>query len=131
MTKLTEGEVRAALKEAAKKGSEAGSKRAQELKQLAVDNNGSPVEEECGGARVVVKIDGRSALAKMLKKENAITNLGAGTASEYGLQLDSSVKSDPQVNFQNRTIRERVAEAQSESLKATLGLETSVRYYTD
>ena len=86
MSQFTQENVAAGLSAALEAGRQAGTERVQELKQQAANNNGQPVHEESGNAMVIVKLDGRSSLARALKssEHTGVTFSRMGTARLRG-----------------------------------------------
>ncbi|MGA3845353.1 hypothetical protein ACI2U9_17565 [Ralstonia nicotianae] len=134
MKKLTKVEVAAGLSTAFEAGRQAGNLRVQELKQQAANNNGQPVREECGNAMPIVKLDGRSSLARAIKSSDhsglSLARMGSKKfRGYYAVHAHPEIQGDAKVDIQNCSIHEKAAEAIAESLKKTFGLETSLLYW--
>jgi len=136
MKEFTQEEVAARLGAARVAAGQAETARVQQLKQQAAGNGGQPVEEECGGAMPLVKLDGRTGLAKtMMRAEHTGVRLSPMKTAKfrgyYGVHVRPDSQGDPQVNFQNCSMREKAAEAIAKSLAESFGLKTSVWYWRD
>ncbi|GLU33418.1 hypothetical protein WKR88_17425 [Trinickia caryophylli] len=134
MKKLTPAEVTAGLNTALEAGRRAGNSRIQELKQQAEGNHGQPVREECGNAAALVKLDGRSSLARAIKNASdtglSLVRMGSTKfRGHYAVHARPEIQGDAKVSIQNCSIHEKAAEAIAESLKETFGFETSVLYW--
>jgi hypothetical protein len=134
MKKLTQDEVAAGLSTTFEAARHAGNLRVQQLKQQAASNSGKSVDEECGNAVAIVKLDGRSSLARAIKNTDhtglSFARMGSTKfRGYYAVHAHSEIQGDTKVDIQNCSISEKAAEAIAESLKEAFGLETSVLYW--
>nr|WP_313658357.1 hypothetical protein [Achromobacter ruhlandii] len=135
MSNLTDDEVATKLRTVVEAGRQAGDSRVQELNQQATNNNGQPAREECGNAMPLVKLDGRSRLARAIKKNSAETGLSISRMSStthrgyFAVHAHPDIQGDEKVDPQNGSIREKAAEAMAESFEKEFGIETTVLYW--
>lgn len=126
----TPTEVLEALRPTQKAGTSAADARAEFLSERAHHRGGT---SECfGGALLLVQIDGRSALGKMLSKvDKPRISVSKSSPGEYCIHLHYPFSGAPVVGGQEASIWHDATEGAAASLPCSLGVEAWARAYSN